>query len=61
LKLGVLRNAKPLDLTFALGGKSESIFTIVEDPQASPKARAIREGVLHGKAPAAAAASAATH
>jgi predicted metalloprotease with PDZ domain len=58
LKLGVLRNAKPLDLTFALGGKSESIFAIAEDPQASPKARAIREGLLHGKRLATAASAA---
>jgi len=61
LKLRVLRNEKPLDIAFALGGKSESIFAIAEDPQASPKARAIREGVLHGTAAAAQAAGAATH
>jgi predicted metalloprotease with PDZ domain len=60
LKLRVLRDQKPFDLVFALGGKSESIFAIAEDSQASPKARVIREGVLHGKTPAA-AASAATH
>jgi len=61
LKLNVLRNEKPVEITFALGGKSESIFAIAEDPQASPKARAIREGLLRGKTLAAAAASAATH
>jgi predicted metalloprotease with PDZ domain len=61
LKLTVLRNEKPVEVTFSLGGKSESIFAIAEDPQASPKARAIREGLLHGKTLAAAAASAATH
>jgi S1-C subfamily serine protease len=60
LTLTVLRNEKPVEITFALGGKSESIFAIAEDPQASPKARAIREGLLHGKTLAAAAASAAT-
>jgi predicted metalloprotease with PDZ domain len=60
LKLTVLRNDKPVEITFALGGKSESIFAIAEDPQASPKARAIREGLLHGKPPAA-AAGATTH
>jgi predicted metalloprotease with PDZ domain len=60
LKLIVLRNEKPVEITFALGGKSESIFAIAEDPQASPKARAIRAGLLHGKTLAAAAASAAT-
>ncbi len=61
LKLRVLRNEKPLDLTFALGGKSESIFAIAEDPQASAKARAIREGLLHGSTDAAKTAGAAAH
>jgi predicted metalloprotease with PDZ domain len=61
LKLTVLRNEKPVEITFALGGKAESIFAIAEDPQASPKARAIRDGLLRGKTLAAAAASAATH
>jgi predicted metalloprotease with PDZ domain len=61
LKLTVLRNEKPVEIKFALGGKSQSIFAIAEDPQASPKARAIREGLLHGKTLAAAAASAAIH
>jgi serine protease Do len=61
LKLRLLRNEKPLDVTFALGGKSESIFAIAEDPQASPKARAIREGLLRGTPAAAQAAGAAAH
>jgi predicted metalloprotease with PDZ domain len=61
LKLRVLRHEKQLDIAFALGGKSESIFTIAEDLQASPKARAIREGLLHGTPAAARAAGAATH
>jgi predicted metalloprotease with PDZ domain len=61
LKLRVLRNEKPLDIAFALGGKSESIFAIAEDPQAPPKARAIREGWLHGTVAAAPAAGAAAH
>jgi predicted metalloprotease with PDZ domain len=59
LKLSVLRNERPVEITFALGGKSESVFAIAEDPQASPKARAIREGLLRGK-PHAAAAGATT-
>jgi predicted metalloprotease with PDZ domain len=59
LKLSVLRNEKPIEITLALGGKSESVFAIAEDPQASPKARAIREGLLHGKPLAVAAGSAA--
>jgi predicted metalloprotease with PDZ domain len=61
LKLSVLRNEKPFDIAFAFGGKSESIFTIAEDSQASPKARAIREGLLHGTPTAAQAAGAAAH
>ena len=61
LKLRVLRNERPVDVAFALGGKSESVFAIAEDPQASPKARAIREGLLHGTPLATAAASTATH
>jgi predicted metalloprotease with PDZ domain len=59
LKLSVLRNEKAIEITLALGGKSESVFAIAEDPQASPKARAIREGLLHGKPLAVAAGSAA--
>jgi predicted metalloprotease with PDZ domain len=59
LKLKLLRNEQPVEISFALGGKSESIFAISEDPQASPKARAIREGLLHGTTEAAKAASAA--
>jgi predicted metalloprotease with PDZ domain len=63
LKLSVLRDEKSLEITFALGGKSQSVFAIAEDPQASPKARAILEGLLHGtpRAPAAAAATTQTH
>jgi predicted metalloprotease with PDZ domain len=61
LKLRVLRNEKPFDLTFVLGGKSQSIFAIVEDPQALPKARAIREGLLRGTPAAAQAACATAH
>jgi predicted metalloprotease with PDZ domain len=59
LKLSVLRNEKLVEITFALGGKSESFFAIAEDAQASPKARAIREGLLHGTPTAAQAAGAA--
>jgi len=61
LKLRILRSEKPLDLTFVLGGKSESIFAIAEDPQASTKARAIREGLLRGTSDAAKAAGTAAH
>lgn len=61
LKLRVLRSEKPLELAFALGGKSQSIFAIAEDPQAPPKARAIREGWLLGTVAAAHGAGAAAH
>jgi predicted metalloprotease with PDZ domain len=61
LKLRVLRSEKRLDLTFVLGGKSESIFAIAEDSQASAKARAIREGLLQGTATAGQAAGVAAH
>jgi predicted metalloprotease with PDZ domain len=61
LKLRVLRDEKPLEITFALGGKSQSVFAIAEDPQAPPKARAIREGLLRGTPAAAAAAGTAVH
>jgi predicted metalloprotease with PDZ domain len=61
LKLRVLRNEKPVDIAFVLGGKSESVFAIAEDPQSPPKARAIREGLLHGTPAAATLAGAAAH
>jgi predicted metalloprotease with PDZ domain len=53
VKLRLLRSERQLEISFALGGKAESIFAITDDPQASPKARAIREGLLHGKTEAA--------
>jgi predicted metalloprotease with PDZ domain len=56
LRLHILRNEQPVEIAFALGETSATIFTIEEDPQPSPKARAIRDGLLHGK-PAAAATS----
>lgn len=61
LKLRLLRSDQPLEISFALGGKTESIFAIAEDPQASAKAIAIREGLLHGKTDAAKPANAAAH
>jgi predicted metalloprotease with PDZ domain len=60
LRLRVLRNEKPVEVAFALGGGTSTVLTIAEDSQASPKARAIREGLLRGKTSAAKAASAAT-
>ena len=55
VRLQVRRNDQPFDLSFALGGKTEEIFAIDEDPHASPQARSIREGLLRGKAARAAA------
>lgn len=57
VKLKVLRNEQPAELAFALSGKSESIFAISEDPNASAKAKAIREGLLHGTTEAGKAAA----
>jgi predicted metalloprotease with PDZ domain len=59
LHLRILRNEQLVEIKFALGGKSATMFAIAEDPQASAKARAIREGLLHGKPIAAVAAPAA--
>ncbi len=60
LKVRLLRNEQTVEFSFTLAGKSESIFAISEDAQATPKARAIREGLLHGTTEAAKAATAAT-
>ena len=57
LRLKLLRNEQPSEIVFAMAGKSEFIFAIAEDPQASPKASAIREGLLHGTTEAAKAAT----
>jgi predicted metalloprotease with PDZ domain len=57
LRLQIRRNEQPSELSFALGGSTEEIFVVNEDPNATPKAKAIREGLLRGT-PAAAAAAA---
>jgi predicted metalloprotease with PDZ domain len=57
LHLRVLRNEQPVEIKFALSGKSATIFAITEDPQTTAKARVIREGLLHGKAIAAGASA----
>jgi len=49
LKLRIVRNGEPAEVSFVLGGKTVSVFAISEDSQASPKARTIREGMLRGK------------
>jgi hypothetical protein len=47
--LHILRGEQQSEMSFALGGSSASVFVLSEDPQSSAKARAIREGILHGK------------
>jgi predicted metalloprotease with PDZ domain len=58
IQLRVLRESKPIDLTFELEGAHSSAFVIAEDSQASPRARAIRDGLLSGKPIVAVAANA---
>lgn len=53
LRLQIRRNEQPSDISFALGGRTEEIFVLNEDPNATAKAKAIREGLLHGTAAAA--------
>jgi len=55
LRLQIHRADQTLDLNFALGGNTESIFVIEEDPQAPPKAKSIRKGLLYGTTVAVAA------
>jgi predicted metalloprotease with PDZ domain len=55
LHLQIRRNEQPSEISFALGGHSDEIFVIDDDPHATPKAKSIREGLLHGNTVAAAA------
>jgi predicted metalloprotease with PDZ domain len=55
LRLQIRRNDQPWEISFALGGRTDELFVINEDPHATPKARAIRDGLLHGTPIAAAA------
>jgi len=55
LRLQVRRNDQASEISFALGGRTERIFVLDEDTNATPKAKAIREGLLRGTASAAAA------
>ena len=54
LRLQIRRDDQSLEIPFALGGRTDEIFVLNEDPNASPKARSIREGLLHGTPVAAA-------
>jgi predicted metalloprotease with PDZ domain len=53
LRLEIRRNDQPIELSFVLRGKTEDLFVLDEDPRASPKAKAIRQGLLRGSAVAA--------
>ena len=57
LRLQIRRNDQASEISFALGGRTEEIFVVNEDPTAAPKAKAIREGLLRGTAAAAASAA----
>jgi predicted metalloprotease with PDZ domain len=48
LRLQIRRNEQSSDLSFALGGRTDEVFVIEEDSHAADKAKAIREGLLHG-------------
>jgi predicted metalloprotease with PDZ domain len=48
LRLTVRRDEQQLNLEFRLGQAMETFYRIVEDSQASEKAKRIREGLLHG-------------
>jgi predicted metalloprotease with PDZ domain len=49
LRLMVHRDEQQLSLEFRLGEAMETFYRIVEDSQASEKAKRIREGLLHGR------------
>jgi predicted metalloprotease with PDZ domain len=54
LRLQVRRNEQPSEISLALGGRTGEIFVVNEDPNATRRAKAIREGLLHGAGAAAA-------
>jgi predicted metalloprotease with PDZ domain len=53
LRLQVRRNDEPSEVSFALGGRTDELFVVGEHPHATPKAKSIREGLLHGTSVAA--------
>lgn len=55
LRLQIRRNEQTSDISFPLGGRTEKIYVLDEDSNASSKAKAVREGLLRGSAAAAAA------
>ena len=66
LRMEVWREAKEprvatqlnLVVSFKLGSRVDDTFTVIEDPRASAKSLAIREGLLHGKVSTASGATA---
>jgi len=48
MKARIRRDEKERSLEFKLGEEKELLYQVAEDPQASDKARHIREGLLHG-------------
>jgi predicted metalloprotease with PDZ domain len=54
LRLQIRRNDQPQDISFTLSGRAYSTFVIDQDPHATPKAKSIRDGLLHGTVAAAA-------
>jgi C-terminal processing protease CtpA/Prc len=57
LRMQIRRNDQSSEISFALGGRTERVFVLDEDPNATAKAKAIREGLFRGNAAAAAAAN----
>ena len=53
LRLQIRRNDQPSEISFALGGRTDELFVIDDDPHATPKAKSIRESLLHGTSVAA--------
>jgi len=49
LRLKVRRDEKEFSLEFPLGETKETVYGVFEDPEASEKARNIREGLLRGE------------
>lgn len=49
LRLRVRRDEKEISLEYRLGESKEFIYEVLENSQASEKARRIREGLLHGE------------
>jgi predicted metalloprotease with PDZ domain len=49
LRLRIRRDEKEISLEFTLGEAKETSYDVFEDPQASEKARSIREGLLRGE------------